>query len=139
VASAIAKQFARISLGMQDPVIEIGDASIVRDFLDVRDVAAAYTLLLEKGVPGHIYNVCSGRGYAIGELVTILADRLMIPVEIHQNTTTKRPLDNPQIIGSNEKIRTELGWHPLIHLADSLQEMSTYWKKCLLRYPYDNN
>ena len=69
----------------------------------------------------------------LGELVTILADRLMIPVQIHQNPSKTRPLDYPQIVGSNEKIRTELGWHPHINLADSLQEMSTFWKNRLLR------
>jgi GDP-4-dehydro-6-deoxy-D-mannose reductase len=127
VASAIAKQFARISLGLQDPVVEIGDGTIVRDFLDVRDVIAAYALLLEKGVSGQVYNVCSGRGYAIGELVTLLADRLKIPVQTHQNPMKLRPQDNPKIIGSNEKIRRELGWHPHIPLADSLEEMSAYW------------
>jgi len=133
VASAIVKQFARISLGLQDPIIEIGDGTIVRDFLDVRDVVAAYALLLKKGVPGEVYNVCSGRGYAISELVTLLADRLRIPVRIHQNPMKRRPRDNHQIVGSYEKIRTELGWCPHIHLADSLQEMSTYWKNRLLR------
>jgi len=133
VASAIAKQFARISLGLQDPVIEIGDGTIVRDFLDVRDVVAAYALLLDKGVPGEVYNICSGRGYAISELVTLLADRLRIPVRIHQNPMKRRPRDNHQIVGSYEKIRTELGWRPHIPLADSLQEMSAYWKNRLLR------
>jgi GDP-4-dehydro-6-deoxy-D-mannose reductase len=133
VASAIAKQFAKISLGKQDPVIEIGDGSIIRDFLDVRDVVVAYALLLKKGVPGQVYNVCSGKGYAISELVTLLADRLQIPVRIHQSPTKRRPKDNPQIIGSNEKIQGELGWHPHIPLADSLQEMHAYWETRLLQ------
>ena len=128
VASAIAKQFARISLGLQDPVIEIGDGTIVRDFLDVRDVVAAYALILKKGIKGQVYNVCGGRGYAISDLVTLLADRLQIPVRIKQNPMKLRPQDNPCIIGSPEKIQTELGWHPHIPLADSMQEMAAYWE-----------
>jgi GDP-4-dehydro-6-deoxy-D-mannose reductase len=133
VAGAISKQFARISLGLQDPVIDIGDGTIVRDFLDVRDVVSAYTLLLENGKSGQVYNICSGRGCAISELVTLLSDRLQIPVEIHQNPMRKRPQDIPRIIGSYEKIHRELGWHPRIPLADSLQEMSVYWKELLKR------
>jgi nucleoside-diphosphate-sugar epimerase len=41
----------------------------------------------------------------------------------------RRPRDNPRIIGNPDKIRHELGWHPHIPLADSLQEMSVYWKE----------
>jgi GDP-4-dehydro-6-deoxy-D-mannose reductase len=131
VASAIAKQFARISLGKQDPVIEIGDSTIVRDFLDVRDVVRAYVLLLEKGVRGQVYNICSGRGYAISELVTLLSNRMQIPVRIHQSPMKRRPQDNPQIVGSYDKIRAELGWYPYISLADSLLEMYAYWENQL--------
>jgi GDP-4-dehydro-6-deoxy-D-mannose reductase len=133
VAGAITKQFARISLGLQDPVIEIGDGAIVRDFLDVRDVVSAYALLLEKGRSGQVYNICSGRGCSICELVTLLSDRLQIPVQVKQNPMKKRPQDNPQIVGSSDKIRRELGWYPHILLADSLQEMSAYWKELLQR------
>jgi len=128
VAGAITKQFARISLGLQDPVIEIGDGTIVRDFLDVRDVVAAYTLLLERGRSGQVYNICSGRGWAIRELVTLLSDRLQIPVTVKQNPMKRRPQDNPQIVGSSDKIQSQLGWQSQIPLVDSLQEMSVYWK-----------
>jgi GDP-4-dehydro-6-deoxy-D-mannose reductase len=138
VASAIAKQFAGISLGLQDPVIEIGDGTIVRDFLDVRDVVAAYAMIMEKGVRGQVYNVCSGRGYTIYELVTLLAEGMKIPVQIIQNPTKRRPQDNPHIVGSPEKIRRELGWHPHISLADSMKEMSAWWETRLLREHSEN-
>jgi len=133
VAGAITKQFARISLGLQDPVIEIGDGTIVRDFLDVRDVVSAYGLLLEKGRSGQVYNICSGRGCAISDLVELLSDRLDLPVQVKQNPMKRRPQDNPRIVGSPDKIRRELGWHPRIPLADSLQEMSVYWKERIER------
>jgi UDP-glucose 4-epimerase len=50
---------------------------------------------------------------------------------IHQNPTKRRPRDNPQIVGSYEKIQAELGWHPHISLADSLLEMHAYWENRL--------
>jgi len=128
VASAIAKQYAKIRKGLQDPIIDIGNGTIVRDFLDVRDVIAAYMLILEKGVPGAVYNVCSGRGYAINDLVILLADRLKMPIQIRQNPMKIRPQDNPSIIGSPEKLQSELGWNPHYSLADSLEEMVEYWE-----------
>jgi nucleoside-diphosphate-sugar epimerase len=65
--------------------------------------------------------------------VTLISDRLQIPVQVKQNPMKRRPQDNPQIVGNPDKIRTELGWHPHIPLADSLQEMSAYWKEHLQR------
>lgn len=127
VASSIAKQFARIKLGMQAPVIDIGDGTIIRDFLDVRDVVAAYQLILENGISGQVYNVCSGRGYAIRELVMLLSDRLDIPVQLNQNPMKLRPQDNPAIFGSPGRIRSQLGWEPYYPISDSLEDMVEYW------------
>ena len=50
-----------------DSKLIVGDISVVRDFLDVRDVVRAYYRLLKKGRGGEVYNVCSGRGYALEE------------------------------------------------------------------------
>jgi GDP-4-dehydro-6-deoxy-D-mannose reductase len=129
VASSIALQFARIAQGRQDKTIHIGNGSIVRDFLDVRDVIRAYTLLLEKGVSGEVYNICSGRGYSIRELVTLLADKRKTKVQIVEETQKMRPRDNPSIIGNNAKVRAAVNWQPEIPLDTSLDEMVTFWEK----------
>ncbi len=127
VVSAIAKQFVKIAHGLQDPVIHIGNGAIVRDFIDVHDVVAAYALLLSKGRRGEVYNLCSGTGRTIKEIVTILADLKNIRVEIHQEQDQIRPIDNPRIIGSNGKIRDELGWMPRISFEQSLLSLYDYW------------
>ncbi|MDD1684062.1 MAG: GDP-mannose 4,6-dehydratase, partial [Methanoregula sp.] len=129
VASSIARQFARITQGRQDKKIRIGNGSIVRDFLDVRDVVRAYALLLEKGVSGEVYNICSGRGYSIRELVTLLADKRNIQVQIVEETQKMRPRDNPCIIGNNAKVRAAVNWQPEILLETSLDEMVTFWER----------
>ncbi|MDD4484916.1 MAG: GDP-mannose 4,6-dehydratase, partial [Methanoregula sp.] len=112
VVSAIVKQFVKIAHGLQEPVIHIGNGTIVRDFVDVHDVVAAYTLLLLKGKRGEVYNICSGKGRTIDEIVTLLAEIKDLKVRVHQEQTEIRPLDNPRIIGSNQKIRRDLGWKP---------------------------
>jgi GDP-4-dehydro-6-deoxy-D-mannose reductase len=129
VASSIARQFARMAQGKQDKVIHIGNGSIVRDFLDVRDVVRAYALLLEKGVSGQVYNICSGKGHTIRELVTILAETRKEKVQIVEEAQKMRPRDNPCLIGSNAKVRAAVHWQPEIALADSLDEMVTCWEK----------
>ncbi|MDD1702847.1 MAG: GDP-mannose 4,6-dehydratase [Methanoregula sp.] len=127
VVSAIAKQFVKIAHGLQEPVIHIGNGSIVRDFVDVHDVVAAYTLLLLKGKRGEVYNICSGTGRTIDEIVTLLAKLKGMKVEVHQEQAQIRPIDNPRIIGSNMKIRRDLGWKPEIPFEQSLLSLYDYW------------
>lgn len=135
VVSAIAKQFAQIVHGLQDPVIHIGNGAIVRDFIDVHDVVAAYTLLLTKGKRGGVYNICSGTGRTIGDIVTLLAALKDIKVEIHQEQDQIRPIDNPRIIGSNKKIRDDLGWMPRISFEQGLLSLYDYWDHRIGRRP----
>ncbi|MDD1687135.1 GDP-mannose 4,6-dehydratase [Methanoregula sp.] len=127
VVSAIVKQFVKIAHGLQDPVIHIGNGSIVRDFVDVHDVVVAYDLLLSKGKRGEIYNVCSGTGRTINEIITLLSAMKGIDVKVHEEMAQMRPIDNPRIIGSNEKIRRDLGWKPEIPFEKSLESMYHYW------------
>jgi len=127
VVSSIVKQLVMITQGKHDNGIHIGDGSIVRDFLDVRDVVAAYCLLLEKGHRGEVYNICSGRGYVIRDIITILSEIYKTDIQIHEEKSQFRPIDNPHIIGSNEKIMHDLGWHPKVSFEESLQDLYDYW------------
>ena len=106
-----------------------GDTSIVRDFTDVRDVAAAYDLLLKKGKTGEIYNVCSGKGTSLNDVIGIMAKILGINIHVRVNEKLVRPSDNRIIIGSNEKIKRDVGWHNSIPLEKSLSDIIDYWGK----------
>jgi len=127
VVSSIVRQFVRIARGAQEPVIHIGNGSIIRDFIDVRDVVTAYNLLLTQGKRGEVYNICSGQGREIQDIVTMLSGMLNISVKIKQEKNHIRPIDNPRIVGSNEKIRHEFGWHPTIPFEQTLQSMYDCW------------
>jgi GDP-4-dehydro-6-deoxy-D-mannose reductase len=129
VVSAIVKQFVMIAHGFQKPVIHIGNGAIVRDFVDVHDVIEAYYLLLTKGKKGEVYNVCSGQGRAIQDIVTLLSEMLSIRVETRQEQSQIRPIDNPRIVGSYQKIQRDLGWKPTIPFKQSLQSMYQYWEE----------
>ncbi len=127
VVSAIVKQFARIATGLQDPVIHIGNGAIIRDFVDVHDVVEAYRLLLSRSARGEVYNICSGKGRSIREIVTLLSEMYRIDVQVIQEQSQIRPIDNPRIIGSYDKIRNDFGWNPMIPFEDSLRSMYEYW------------
>ena len=127
VVSAIVKQFVKIAHGLQDPVIRIGNGKIIRDFVDVHDVVEAYRLLLTQGKRGEVYNICSGKGRSICDIVTLLSDMYHTDVAIHQEQSQIRPIDNPRIIGSFQKIQKDMGWKPRIPFEESLRSMYEYW------------
>jgi len=108
-----------------------GDVSLVRDFLDVRDVVKAYYLLLEKGVPGELYNICSGTGRSIKEIIDILSNLLDVQIDVEVDKEKIRPSDNKIIIGDNFKIHNLTGWQPQFTITDSLCDLIAYWKKIL--------
>jgi GDP-4-dehydro-6-deoxy-D-mannose reductase len=129
VVSGIVRQFVRISHKLQEPVIHIGNGSIIRDFIDVHDVVRAYLILLEKGKRGEVYNICSGKGRTIRDIVTELSELLGVSVEIREEKSEIRPIDNPRIIGSNEKMVHEFDWHPSIGFEQTLWSMYNCWNK----------
>jgi GDP-4-dehydro-6-deoxy-D-mannose reductase len=131
VVSSIAKQFADIAVNHKKPIIKIGAGSIIRDFVDIDDVILAYDAILEKGVPGEVYNVCSGRGYSIQDIADCLSRLTQMPIEIEQRTDLLRPIDNPILIGSYEKLHRETGWEPTHSMVTS-QIFCNLPEPCLL-------
>lgn len=109
--------------GKDSGTIETGNLEIIRDFVDVRDVVKAYYLLLTGGMPGEIYNVCSGQGIRLKDVVEIIANEIGVEVETIVNPEYIRPNDNMEIVGSHYKIETELGWKPKIPLRTTLRDM----------------
>ena len=129
VLSAIVKQFVKIAHGAQEPIIHIGNGAIVRDFVDVFDVVRAYSLLLTQGKRGEVYNICSGQGRSIHDIVTLLSTLFGIRVQVHQEQSRIRPIDNPRIIGSYQKILKDFGWKPTIPFEQSMRSMYEYWDR----------
>lgn len=112
--------------GEKSGIIQTGDLSIVRDFTNVKDVVRAYDILLHKGESGEVYNVCSGQGVRLSEVVKMIADIAGIAIETKVNPKYVRPNDNKRIIGSFEKLRRNFGWRPQIDLKATLKEMILY-------------
>jgi GDP-4-dehydro-6-deoxy-D-mannose reductase len=112
-----------------DIILKTGDLSVIRDFLDVRDVTRAYYLLLEEGISGELYNICSGIGHTLSDIVNIIGTLLNVNIQTKVDTGKLRPNDNKIIIGDNTKIFQAAGWRPTISLEDSLKDIIAYWRK----------
>ncbi len=98
-----------------------------RDISDVRDVVRAYALLGERGIPGQIYNVCSGTMRQMSEVVATLADLARIPVTAELDPSTIREREIMRSGGDFAKIRDELGWAPTIPFRTTAKELLEYW------------
>lgn len=132
VIASFAKQLAMVKKSKRsDGNLITGDVSVIRDFCDVRDVALAYYLLLHKGKKGETYNVCSGIGISLREVISIMADILNIKINVTVDETLIRPDENRKIIGCNEKIMLSLGWNPQHTLKQSLCDTLNYWDHIL--------
>jgi len=128
--SSFARQIAQMKKeGKKNGTLYAGDVSIVRDFLDVRDVVEAYYLLLEKGKKGEIYNVCSGKGISLEDIIWRLAEIAGVEIIVEQKGKLIRPIDNSIIVGSNEKMRMATGWKQKIPLERSFEDILKYWEE----------
>jgi GDP-4-dehydro-6-deoxy-D-mannose reductase len=128
IPSFVKQILESIKKGNSNIILYTGDLSIVRDFLDVRDVVRAYYLLLKKGFVGELYNVCSGKGYKLQEIIDMLSEILNVAIETRTDLDRIRPNENRIIIGTNKKIEEHTGWRPTISLRESLFDLIEYWK-----------
>lgn len=128
VCSDWACQIARIEKGQIDPVIKVGNVSAERDFTDVRDVVRAYTMLIEKGKPGEVYNVCSGRSYSLQSILEMLLSYTPKDISVLVDSQRLRKVDIPRLVGDNKKIKKVIAWKPQIPLDRSLKELLDYWR-----------
>jgi len=111
--STFAEQIARIERGEQEPVLRVGNLDPVRDYSDVRDVVAAYSLLLVRGERGQAYNVCSGERRSIRSVLErLLARSTAEPrVEVDPERYRALPADSLAFVGDASRMRA-LGWAP---------------------------
>ncbi|EFP64314.1 GDP-mannose 4,6-dehydratase [Ralstonia pickettii] len=105
------------------PVLELGNLHVVRDFSDVRSVVAAYGRLLDERFAGQTFNVCSGTGYALKDVLAMMSDLAGYQPEIKVNMAFVRANEVHTLIGSNAKLREAIGAQPTIALRDTLQWM----------------
>lgn len=128
VCADFARQIARIELRLEEPVLRVGNLAAARDFLDVRDVVAAYRLILQRGEAGRIYNVCSGKLWSIADLLGILLQHAVIKIKVEVEVARHRPADIPVLLGDPGRLRRDTGWEPRRAIADTLNDLLEYWR-----------
>jgi GDP-4-dehydro-6-deoxy-D-mannose reductase len=103
--------------------LRMGNTTPVRDFLHVADVAEAYGLLAEHGVPGEAYNVSSGEGVSVAALAEAVLQRAGLTADISQDPALVRPVDLPALVGCSDKLRRATGWRPIRTRDDIIDDL----------------
>ena len=126
VCSEFAHQIVEIEKGKRQPIIWVGNLNAVRDFTDVRDMVKGYWLALEKGQPGEVYNICSGKGIKIKDILSKLLNISEVKVEIKKDPKKLRPSDVQVLVGDSTKFRKATGWKPEIPIEKTFEDLLNF-------------
>jgi len=129
VCSEFAYQLVQVEKNKREPIIWVGNLDTVRDFSDVRDTVRAYWLALEKGEPGEVYNICSGTGYSMKQVLDMLLDLIKIKVDLKVDSKKLRPSDVPRLIGDATKFKLQTGWQREIEFKKTLEDLLEFWRE----------
>jgi GDP-4-dehydro-6-deoxy-D-mannose reductase len=135
VVAAFARQIARVERGLQAPELRVGALDRWRDFLDVRDVCAAYAAALRgptsditASEPGLALNLASGMPRRIGDILNALLSRSTARPRVEVETTRLRPTDVERVAGDAARARDMLGWAPVVPWDKTLDDVLEYWR-----------
>lgn len=105
------------------PVVKVGNLEPIRDLLHVQDVVDAYVRLLTQGEAGEVYNVASGRGTSLEDVLFRMAELLGVRPIPEADPELIRPADIPHLVGDAAKLRAATGWNPRRSLDDTLRDV----------------
>ncbi|HZU78669.1 MAG TPA: GDP-mannose 4,6-dehydratase [Acidimicrobiales bacterium] len=111
------------------PTLAVGNLSARRDLTDVRDVVRAYRLLVERGTPGEVYNVCAGEARSIRQLAERMLELSGVDLRLEVDPALVRPVDVPVVLGDPAKLHGATGWHPEIDIDRTLADVLEQWER----------
>jgi UDP-glucose 4-epimerase len=126
----------QVALGKRESIkiygndYETSDGTCIRDFIHVWDLAQAHYLALEKLLAddkSEVYNLGNGNGFSVLEVIE--AASKITGKNIPYVFEKRRPGDPAKLIGSSEKIRTELGWEPQYSDIETIIKSAWDWYK----------
>jgi len=130
VTSNFARQVAEIEAGLREPVVYVGDLTPRRDYSDVRDIVRGYWLLLERGEPGEVYNLCSGRSWSIQQVLDFVLNLSTVKgITVKTDPARLRPSDVMILEGDPSKMHKATGWKVEIPFERTLTELLDYWRQ----------
>lgn len=129
VCADFARQIALAEAGRAPAVLTVGRTSMIREFLDVRDVAAAYADAVASAPAGEVFNVASGRGVTIRAMLDLLLSLARRPLSVREEADRIRVADVTALVGDASTFRARTGWTPARELKETLADLLDYWRE----------
>lgn len=131
--STFARQIAEIEAGKREPIVYVGNLDAIRDYTDVRDMVRAYYLAVQKCNPGEVYNIATGTGWKIKDVLDLLLSMSKSKIQIKEDKERIRPSDVAVLIGDATKFKKHTGWKPVIPFEKTMKDLLNYWRKIVDR------
>jgi GDP-4-dehydro-6-deoxy-D-mannose reductase len=128
VAPSFAKQIVEIERGRREPVLRLGNMAAQRDFTDVRDMTRAYLLAIERGEPGEVYNIGSGRARSVREMLDFMLAHSTMKIAEEIDPAKFRPSDTPISYADPAKFKRQTGWEPQIPFEQTCVDILNDWR-----------
>lgn len=125
--SDFARGIVEVERGLRES-LDVGNLETIRDITDGRDAVNALWLLAMHGEPGEVYNLCSGNGYRMREVLARLIALSGRDITYSTVPEKMRPYDDPIYVGNNSKLKS-LGWEPHIPIETTLADLLEYWRQ----------
>lgn len=126
---AFARQIALAEAGRAPPEIRAGRLDAVRDFSHVEEVVTAYAALLERGRAGEAYNIGTGRGVRIADLLGALVAQARIPIQVVDDPARHRPVEIPSLIADTRRLAATIGFGPRRPLEEVTSDLLADWRR----------
>jgi len=128
VIPAFCRKIVTAEKSLSKKSMAVGNLAARRDLSDVRDIVRGYRMLAEKGVPGDVYHLCSGKAFGIGALLNKLLAFSDISIDVKRDKKLFRKSDIAILKGSFHKTRKEIGWKPEIAIDTTLKDTLDFWR-----------
>lgn len=126
----MASQIVALEKDLYKSELSVGNLESVRDISDVRDIVQGYKLILETDAePGEAFNICSGKGVKMKDLLDKLLSLAKKPITIIEDPKRMRASEVPITVGDYSKFKELTGWEPKIPLDQTLRDTLEYWRQ----------
>jgi GDP-4-dehydro-6-deoxy-D-mannose reductase len=126
VCSDFARRVLAVAAGTSND-LPVGNLEVVRDILDIRDAVRALQVIANQGEAGEVYNLCSGQGYSVRQILETFKDLAGVTLAERVDPDLVRPIDDMVKVGDPSRLHA-MGWHPEYTFEQTLGDILAYWK-----------
>ena len=136
--SWFAKQIAMIESGIMSNPIRVGNLNSIRTIMDVRDAVEAYWIMMEKSVPGEVYNIGGNKTLTVEEILNKLIKYSNKEIKYVVDKDLLRPSDVTLQIPDTTKFTNLTNWQPKINWETTLLDLLNYQRNRIKKLTNDN-